>query len=118
MNSRKSRSLPLPAASRFLLAIPDPFGLFSFAVVLGVLWTLLTLEPRPGGYLWSENWVLEGAGHLRRILGPFAGAVLGLTPLILHGTSPFPVISVPLGFFLGAVTCLGAGVGLVLSVLG
>lgn len=118
MDLLKQRKLPLPAGSRFLLAIPDPYGLFGFAMVIGCLFTHLSLEPLPGGYLWSDNAVLEAAGHLWLLLGPFAGAVLGVKHLIVHGTSPFPVISVPLGFFLGAAGCLGAGMGLLLSLLG
>jgi hypothetical protein len=113
-----ARSWPLPAVSRLLLAIPDPYGLLGFAIVVGALFSHLSLEPRPGGYLWSENLVLEAAGHVWLLLGPFAGAILGVKHLIVHGTSPFPVVSVPLGFFLGAAGCLGAGLGLVLSAVG
>jgi hypothetical protein len=118
MDLRKVRISPLPGAARWLLAVPDPYGLCGFALVIGALFSYLGLEPQPGGYLWSENAVLEAAGHLWLLVGPFAGAVLGLKHLIVHGTSPFPVVSVPLGFFLGAVGCLGAVLGVILSAAG
>src|SRR5688572_21701719 len=70
--------------------IPDPRGLVSLALALGLLLSHLSLTPGPATFLWSQNPFLEVLGHIWFILGPPLSLFLGLRHLVVSGDSSLP----------------------------
>lgn len=87
--------------------IPDPRGLVSLALALGLLISHLSLASGPVTHLWSEDPVLEALGHLWFIVGPPLSLFLGLRHLVVSGDSTLPFLSVPLSLLLTAATGVG-----------